>query len=170
MLSSQISHFKYSQIIKKSVTFQKKEENKNFLLSTISKELPINAINGKEQKTEEASSTEIQGERLIEEPEKLEVSEKKEEVLTVPVNLPTEVIQANNLSENYNTIYQSTKIKNETNFNLSQEILNPNVEFQDKTNVIIFHTHTCESYTQTNESSYTASRQFSNNRFKLFCC
>ena len=110
MLSSQISHFKYSQIIKKSVTFQKKEENKNFLLSTISKELPINAINGKEQKTEEASSTEIQGERLIEEPEKLEVSEKKEEVLTVPVNLPTEVIQANNLSENYNTIYQSTKI------------------------------------------------------------
>ena len=158
MLSSQISHFKYSQIIKKSVTFQKKEENKNFFLSTISKELPINIIDEKEQKIEEPLLEETQGEKLMEEPEKTELPEELEEKEKVSVSLPTEVIQANNLSENYNTIYQSTKIKNETNFNLSQEILNPNVEFQDKTNVIIFHTHTCESYTQTNENSYTASR------------
>ena len=80
----------------------------------------------------------------------------EEEVLT---SLPTKVIQANNLVENYNTIYKDIKIKNETNFNLSQEILDPSIDFLNKTNIIIFHTHTCESYTQTQEDSYIASRK-----------
>lgn len=88
----------------------------------------------------------------------------------VPVSLPTKVIQANNLAENYNTIYEDIKIKNETNFNLSQEILNSNIDFSNKTDIIIFHTHTCESYTQTEENEYSASRKLSNNRFELFSC
>ena len=54
---------------------------------------------------------------------------------------------------------EDIKIKNETNFSLSQEILNPNIDFSNKTNIIIFHTHTCESYTQTKENSYIASRK-----------
>ena len=74
-------------------------------------------------------------------------------------NLPTEVISENNISESYNTLYGSVKIKNETSFTLTQDILTPNIEFTNKTDVVIFHTHTCESYTPTEANSYVASRK-----------
>ena len=74
-------------------------------------------------------------------------------------NLTTEVISENNISESYNTLYGSVKIKNETSFTLTQDILTPNIEFTNKTDVVIFHTHTCESYTPTEANSYVASRK-----------
>ena len=74
-------------------------------------------------------------------------------------NLATEVISENNISESYNTIYGNVKIKNETSFTLTQDILTPNIEFTNKTDVVIFHTHTCESYTPTEANSYVASRK-----------
>lgn len=75
-------------------------------------------------------------------------------------NLPTEVISENNISESYNTLYGSVKIKNETSFVLNNEVLTPNVEFTNKTDIVIFHTHTCESYTPTEANTYVASRKF----------
>ena len=107
---------------------------------------------------------EIKQEALIDEnrENEMQVEQQKMEVIAeeaVPITLPTTVIQSNNLVENYNTIYQDIKIKNETKFNLSQDILNPNVDFLDKSNIIIFHTHTCESYTPTQENLYEASRK-----------
>ena len=74
-------------------------------------------------------------------------------------NLTTEVISENNISESYNTLYGSVKIKNETSFTLTQDILSPNIEFTNKTDVVIFHTHTCESYTPTEANPYVASRK-----------
>ena len=74
-------------------------------------------------------------------------------------NLTTEVISENNISESYNTLYGSVKIKNETSFTLTQYILTPNIEFTNKTDVVIFHTHTCESYTPTEANPYVASRK-----------
>ena len=74
-------------------------------------------------------------------------------------NLTTEVISENNISESYNTLYGSVKIKNETSFTLTQDILTPNIEFTNKTDVVIFHTHTCESYTPTEANPYVASRK-----------
>ena len=84
------------------------------------------------------------------------VEEKKEEI---PVSLSTTVIQANNLVESYDTIYNGVKIKNETKINLTQEDLIPNVEFLNKKDIVIFHTHTCESYTMTKENSYISTRK-----------
>ena len=73
-------------------------------------------------------------------------------------NLTTEVISENNISESYNTLYGDVKIKNETSFELTQDILTPDVEFTNKSDIVIFHTHTCESYTPTEENTYVASR------------
>ncbi len=78
-------------------------------------------------------------------------------------NLTTEVISENNISESYNTLYGDVKIKNETSFELTQDILTPDVEFTNKSDIVIFHTHTCESYTPTEENTYVASRQLPNN-------
>ena len=138
----------------------------------LSQELSLNSISQHEDLEEIKLETEenvvdtekevLQKETRID--EEIELAN-REEVLVdeVPVSLPTKVIQANNLAENYNTIYKDIKIKNETSFNLSQEILNPNIDFSNKTDIIIFHTHTCESYTQTKENVYRASRKLSNN-------
>lgn len=43
---------------------------------------------------------------------------------------------------------------------MTQDILTPNVEFSDKKNIIIFHTHTCESYTPTEENNYNSTGNY----------
>ena len=123
-------------------------------MSTISQEL---AISVKKEEVSLGTHVEVEKDEVV-------LIEKEAEIEDVAVDkaqvsVPTSVIQANNLTENYNTVYEDIKIKNETNFSLPQEILNPNIDFSNKTNIIIFHTHTCESYTQTKENSYIASRK-----------
>ena len=97
-----------------------------------------------------------------------------EENVTNPVNeeinqVTTQVITENPIPENYNKEYSGIKIKNETSYDLTEEILNPDNLSINKNNIIIFHTHTCESYTQSEKYSYTPSRKLQNNRFELFC-
>ena len=72
----------------------------------------------------------------------------------------TEVVTKNPLVDAYNTKYDGVKIKNETNFELTDEILNFDNLSIDKSNIIIFHTHTCESYTQSEKFSYTPTGNF----------
>ena len=50
-------------------------------------------------------------------------------------------------------------INNGTNYTLTQEMLTPDVTV-NKNKVVIYHTHTCESYTPTEAYSYTASGNF----------
>lgn len=45
------------------------------------------------------------------------------------------------------------KIKNETSFELTEEILSKRIEV-NKDNITIFHTHTCESYTSSEKYQY----------------
>ena len=43
---------------------------------------------------------------------------------------------------------------------MTNEILTPNIDFTNKKDIVIFHTHTCESYTPTEKYSYVASGNF----------
>ena len=45
-------------------------------------------------------------------------------------------------------------------YDLTYEILDPSTLSFSKDNIIIFHTHTCESYTQSENSQYEESRKF----------
>ena len=74
--------------------------------------------------------------------------------------LPTRVITKNNKTDTYTDIYKSVKIKNESKYTLSQEMVTPNVDFTNKKDIIIYHTHTCESYTPTEANNYVASGYF----------
>ena len=65
----------------------------------------------------------------------------------------TEVVTQNPLVESYNSEYQSVKIKNETSYELTEEILSKKQEVS-KENIVIFHTHTCESYTSSESYPY----------------
>ena len=71
----------------------------------------------------------------------------------------TEVITNNPIKENFNVEYGKVKIKNQTDYELTQEILNPNITIDNK-NILIFHTHSCESYTSSQNFQYTPTGTF----------
>jgi len=72
----------------------------------------------------------------------------------IQTGVQTEVVTQNPLKENVTNHYGNVKIKNETKFELTEEMLTPNIEITNK-NIMIFHTHTCESYTSCEKYTYT---------------
>lgn len=71
----------------------------------------------------------------------------------IPENVTTEVIETN-VKEKYTNSYGSVNIKNETNFALTEEMLIPDAEIGNSKKILIYHTHTCESYTPSEEFWY----------------
>lgn len=66
-----------------------------------------------------------------------------------------EVVKENNLEGKYTDTYGSVKIKNESKYQLTPEILAPNCVINNKKDILLFHTHTCESYTASPNYNYT---------------
>lgn len=89
------------------------------------------------------------------EQEKNKQKEKQEEIMEeAKMDLQTEVIDKSGINTKYTNTYGSVQIKNESKYDLTEEILIPNIELKDKKDILIFHTHTCESYTQSEKYSY----------------
>lgn len=74
-------------------------------------------------------------------------------------NLNTKVIDSI-VPNTYTNSYDGVDIKNGTDYTLTDEILNPIGLEYNKSDVIIFHTHTCESYTPTEAYPYEESGTF----------
>ena len=66
----------------------------------------------------------------------------------------TEVVTQNPIASNPTNTYGAVQLKNETGYSITPEMLVPDVEV-NKSNIVIFHTHTCESYTATEQNPYT---------------
>ena len=91
-------------------------------------------------------------------------NEKTEETTTniteeVSTNETTEIVTNNPIKENYNIEINGVKIKNETSFEIDESILDTELNI-NKENIVIFHTHTCESYTQTENCRYEESGNY----------
>lgn len=148
------------------------------LTSCLDKTIPtMSSINGENEKEEEKSTnyfeeflkTEISSIKGIEKTEKnnnIEIKketeknepkdeEKTEEItLANATNIKTEVVTENPISENYNAQYGNVKIKNQTTYELTEDMLKPDITIENK-NILIFHTHSCESYTSSEKYPYT---------------
>lgn len=74
-------------------------------------------------------------------------------ILASQDSVKTEVVTKNPISENANVQYGKVKIKNQTTYSLTDDILNPDIKIDNK-NVVIFHTHSCESYTSSEKYQY----------------
>lgn len=83
--------------------------------------------------------------------------EKQEEIIeedyTVPENAQTQVLESS-VQERYTNSYAGVNIKNETDFGLTEEMLSGEVAIENPKRVLIYHTHTCESYTPSESYSY----------------
>jgi len=64
------------------------------------------------------------------------------------------VITNNPIKENYTNEFGKVKIKNETDYQLTNEMFTSEVPIQNK-NILLFHTHSCESYTSSEKYPYT---------------
>ena len=153
----------------------------NSLTKCMEQEIPamasVNSENDTQEKNETSQNnyleqflqTEISSIKGIQEAEeKVEVEDKnknqneitqnaeiKNDVqLAQSTNAQTEVVTPNPISENYNVQYGNVKIKNQTTYNLTEDILKPDIKIDNK-NIVIFHTHSCESYTPSEQYQYT---------------
>lgn len=158
----------------------------NSLTKCMEQEIPamasVNSENDTQEKNETSQNnyleqflqTEISSIKGIqEEEEKVEVEDKNENQneitqnaeikndvqLAQSTNTQTEVVTPNPISENYNVQYGNVKIKSQTTYNLTEDILKPDIKIDNK-NIVIFHTHSCESYTSSEKYPYTQTGNF----------
>lgn len=147
---------------------EKTEEVEADFKSTFSKKifnLSSNIFNTKAKDIEvgQDKNESLDEQNLSETEEQKEAS--AEEVVTD--NKETKVVTKNPITEKYNKEYNGIKIKNETSYELTDDMLNPgNLEI-DKKDIVIFHTHTCESYTMTENYKYEPSRKLPYNKPKF---
>ena len=91
---------------------------------------------------------------IIEEKTEENVKENnKSEEASIPENVKTQVLETN-VKERYTNRYGSVNIKNETDFSLTEEMLTPDSVINNPKKVLIYHTHTCESYTPSESFPY----------------
>ena len=158
---------------------QKKDTDKNSkaLLFCIEDSLPQIKVsnNNEKEKVEHTnglkytliSELEILNSLKIEENEEQKVANQEEAPKEENKTDSTEVNENDKVTEvinsgvnpRYTDEYQGVFINNQTQYTLTEDILTPNVEVNKK-KVVILHTHTCESYTPTENFQYEASGSF----------
>lgn len=87
-----------------------------------------------------------------------EQEENKEEDLNKTIeiaeNLETKVINENNIAASFTDAENDIQIKNQSKYDVKELIANSNYQLKNKDKVIIYHTHTCESYTSSEKYNY----------------
>lgn len=76
----------------------------------------------------------------------------EESIEHAKTDVETKVI-ANNVPTKFTNEYNGVKVRNETGYQLTEDMLKPEVTINNK-NILIFHTHTCESYTPSEGFEY----------------
>ena len=105
----------------------------------------------------------IEDENMQSEQQQVSVDENmtnEEDIKQANENVETQVVEENNIKATYTDIYSNVEIKNSSKYELTEEILNPDIVLDNKKDIIILHTHTCESYTPTEKFSYNMTGNF----------
>lgn len=122
----------------------------NFELAILNPDLIENEIS-----IPNVESTEQQNVGIVEQqPEKQETTQTLSPTVKISKIAETQEVTDRNYTAGYTDIYGATKIDNESSYTLTQEILTPDVEITNKKDVVIYHTHTCESYTPCDTYNY----------------
>lgn len=152
-----------SSIYEKSNTVIKseEEENPNVLIENI---LGVELAKIKEieqtqtieeDQTENLATENIEQNTEIENETQENIETNTQEILE---NVETQIVTQNPISESFNSEINGVKIKNETSFEISN-IMETALEI-NKNNILIFHTHTCESYTPSEKYQYQQTGNF----------
>lgn len=119
--------------------------------------------------TEKILASELQMSKYIKEKEipkevpennEVEIAKEEEKIEEAKTGVGTEIISGGNINNKYTNEYNGVQIKNESKYELTEDMLTPNINLENKKDIIIYHTHTCESYTQSAGFEYTPSGNF----------
>lgn len=83
-----------------------------------------------------------------------------DEIELAKTNVTTQEVTENNIKPSYTDSIDGIEVKNQSDYEVTSELINSQFNLSNKKDIIIFHTHTCESYTQTENFSYTPSGNF----------
>ncbi len=108
------------------------------------------------QKIDETVTAQSQPEPKSEEgqqpPEQEEI--KPQEQPSQNISVQTAIVENNNKKDVYTDTYKTVKIKNESQYSLTESMVTPDIKYGNAKDFIIYHTHTCESYTPQSNSQY----------------
>lgn len=140
----------------KKIEKENKEiETKNYLEEFIKTEMSsIKGIELSEKNKQQKTNEENNQTKTVENNQSTDTQENEKITLASNEATKTEVVTPNPIAENANVQYGNVKIKNQTTYNLTEDILNPDIKIDNK-NILIFHTHSCESYTPSEKYQYT---------------
>ena len=150
-LNSEIPAIENTYYQANNIIKEDREEEEETLVGKILKiELP--QLEEKKQEVESIPTEEIQNTENNQE-------EQQPTSVEVATNVQTEIVTQNPITESYNVEINGVKIKNETSFGIDNSILNIEQTI-NKENILIFHTHTCESYTPSEQYQYVQTGNF----------
>ena len=131
------------------------ENDKHEIKITSLMNMEIAMLNPKMPKTEESNiqDSQINNEANLENPQVVETTVSPQ--VEISKIAETQEVSDRNFNPASNTYYGTTKIDNQSDYTLTEEMLVPDVEITNKKDVLIYHTHTCESYTPCETYNYT---------------
>ena len=121
----------------------------------------LGVIDSMEKKIENVQKDEIIKEEAssISDDGKSDIGNIDNEVKKAEINVKTE-IQSSNVPNKYTDVLNGVQVKNESEKTITEDMINEeDIQINNK-NVLIFHTHTCESYTKTEENNYNDTGNF----------
>ena len=127
------------------------DEAQSYIEKILSTQLAMSdkLIHEKIEEVEEENLPEQVVEEVIAENQEVNVN------TDIPQNVITQVIEENNIKATYTNDYYGVKIKNSSKYNLTDDIMKPDIELANNKDILIFHTHTCESYTPSDGFNYS---------------
>ena len=128
------------------------KDNNEILRKMLASEINSIEIVDKQQE-EYAQTSETKENQAVEE------TTAQNEIEVAQTNVETQVVTNNPLTESFNVQYGPVKIKNQTSYTLTEDMLNPDIAIENK-NILLFHTHSCESYTASEKYPYTPTGNF----------
>lgn len=102
-------------------------------------------LSAMDNKNKEKENKKVENNVVAKEPESLPEAQ---------TGITTEVIDQSGINTKFTNEYGSVKVKNESKYELTEEMLSPNIELTNKKDIILYHTHTCESYTPSQGYEY----------------
>ena len=136
----------YNEIEKENEKISSTNYLEEFLKTEIGSIKGIENLEGVENKEETSSKEDSNKEETNNNDEKV--------TLATTSKIETEIVTQNPITESYNVQYGNVKIKNQTTYELTEDMMKPDITIDNK-NILIFHTHSCESYTSSDKYPYT---------------
>ena len=149
-----------NEIVSKSNTTIK-EENEEDTKDFSERILGVELSRLNESEKIEENPVETPGENIENKPveEEKDNNNSNVDVSNILEHVETQIVTKNPISESFNNEINGVKIKNETSFDIPDDIMNTELDI-DKNNILIFHTHTCESYTPSETYPYEQTGNF----------